>query len=146
MSERIAALALLLAGGAYLALAIPLPRGLAARPGPGFFPLLVGVLLCLAAIGFVIETFRQSAATDAALDAGQRTRVIVTSVALGLFCVALPWVGFFVMTFVFVICVLRALGGSWTLVLLTAALGTAAVYWVFAVLLSVPLPKGALFD
>ena len=146
MSDRIAALAVLLAGGAYLALAIPLPRGLAARPGPGFFPLVVGALLCLAAIGFVIETFRQSSAADTTLTAGQRTRVLVTSAALGLFCLALPWVGFFVMTFVFVTCVLRALGGGWTLVLVTSALSTTAVYWVFAVLLSVPLPKGALFD
>lgn len=56
MTDRLAALAVLVAAGAYLAGALPLPRGVAARPGAGFFPLVVGVFFCLAAAGFVLET------------------------------------------------------------------------------------------
>jgi hypothetical protein len=43
MIERLVALAVLAASGVYLANALPLPQGTAARPGPGFFPLAVGV-------------------------------------------------------------------------------------------------------
>jgi hypothetical protein len=149
MAERLAALAVLLAGGVYLTLALPYPRGIAARPGPGFFPLLTGTLLCLAAAGFLVETFRRRPprdASEAALTGDAWTRVLVTSVALAGFCLALPWVGYAVVTLVFVAVMLRALGGGWTLALCTGALGAAASYYVFAVLLGVPLPKGALFD
>jgi putative tricarboxylic transport membrane protein len=45
MAERVAAVALLAASGGYLAVSLPLPHGVAARPGPGFFPVVVAIVL-----------------------------------------------------------------------------------------------------
>ena len=148
MTDRLAALVVLLAGGAYLVAALPLPRGVAARPGAGFFPLVVGVFFCLAAAGFVIETFRRlpGRAVSAPMAKGARTRALATAGALVAFVLLLPWLGFPVVTFLFVAAMLRALGGSWTLAVTTAVASAVGAYYLFAVVLSVPLPKGVFFD
>ena len=146
MAERLAALVVLLAGGAYIVLAQPYPRGVAAKPGPGFFPVIVGVILCVAGIGYVIETFRHRPASRAPLEPAGRVRVLATSGVLVFFCLALPWAGYVACAFVFVAGMLRALGGSWRLTLVTAAVCAAASHYVFAQLLGVPLPTGAWLD
>jgi putative tricarboxylic transport membrane protein len=146
MTDRLAALAVLVAAGAYLAAALPLPRGVAARPGAGFFPLVVGVLFCLVAAAFVIETFRRPSARAATVAANARIRAFSTAGALVGFVLLLPWLGYPAVTFLFVTAMLRALGGSWILALATASAAAAGSYYLFAVLLAVPLPKGVLFD
>ena len=149
MIDRLAALAVLAAAAAYLAGALPLPRGVSARPGPGFFPLLVGVFSCLAAAGFVVETFRRvplRAPAGAGLPADARMRALATAGALVAFVLLLPWVGYPGVTLLFVATMLRSLGGSWTLALATAVASAAGSYYLFASVLSVPLPKGVLFD
>lgn len=151
MGERVAALSMLVLSGAYLALALPLPRGVAARPGPGFFPLLVGVVLCVAALAFVVETFRRSPRTPApwaaqALPADARWRVGATSAALVGFCLLLPWLGYPLVTFAFVTLLLRSLGAAWTTAVISGLASAAASYYLFGVLLSVPLPRGVLVD
>ena len=148
MTDRLAALVVLLAGGAYLVAALPLPRGMAARPGAGFFPIIVGVFFCLAAAGFVFETFRGVPLRTSAGRLGRdaHIRAAATAGALVAFVLLLPWLGYAAVTFVFVTAMLRALGGSWTLALATAVASATGSYYVFATLLSVPLPKGVLFD
>ena len=146
MTERLAALVVLVAGGVYITLALQYPRGVAARPGAGFFPLVVGVLICLAAVGFVVETFRRVPPRGNELAPDARRRVLMTSGVLAFFCLALPWIGYTAATFLFVAVMLRALGASWTLTLATAVVSAAASYYLFAVLLTVPLPGGIWFD
>lgn len=147
MAHRLAALVVLLAGGAYLVAALPLPRGVAARPGAGFFPMLVGVFFCLAAATFVVETFRRApvrAVSDIA--AGARRRALSTAAVLVGFVLLLPWLGYPAVTFLFVATMLRALGGSWTLAVVTALTSAVGSYYLFAMVLSVPLPKGVFLD
>ena len=146
MTERLAALVVLVAGGVYITLALQYPRGVAARPGAGFFPLVVGVLTCLAAVGFVVETFRRVPPRGNELAPYARRRVLMTSGVLAFFCLALPWIGYTAATFLFVAVMLRALGAGWTLTLATAVVSAAASYYLFAVLLTVPLPGGLLFE
>ena len=148
MTERLAALVVLVAGGVYIALATQYPRGVAARPGAGFFPLIVGALLCFAAAAFAVETFRRVriAGGEEALTRDARTRVLATSGVLMLFCLSLPWIGYAASTFLFVAIMLRALGGSWRLTIATAVVSAAASYYLFAVLLGVPLPGGIWLD
>ena len=144
MAERLAALVVLVAGGVYIALALQYPRGVAARPGAGFFPLIIGVVICVAAGVFVLETFRRLPArrAEGTLTPEARQRVIATSGVLAFFCLALPWIGYTAAAFVFVGVMLRALGAGWTVTLATAAISAAASYYLFAVLLTVPLPGG----
>ncbi len=62
MVERLVALVVLAASGVYLANALPLPQGTAARPGPGFFPLAVGVFGAAVGAGLGGCRFRRAPA------------------------------------------------------------------------------------
>src|SRR4029453_6452260 len=98
--------------------------GTAARPGPGFYPVIVGifaviVLVSVTTIAFLGAASARSAPPAAGPGAGARRRVLISVVALAVFCLALPWVGYPVTAFAFVTVVLRSLGGGWTAALLT---------------------------
>jgi putative tricarboxylic transport membrane protein len=134
---------LLAAGGVYLTLALRLPFGAAARPGAGFYPVIVAVFAIVVALMATASAFRGGpGAVAVELDAASRRRVVLSVVALVAFCLVLPWVGYPAAAFAFVTVVLRYLGGRWTTALLTGALSAAGSYVLFAVLLDVPLPRG----
>lgn len=149
MRERALALASLTGSGLYLWGALAFPFGTAARPGPGFFPAAVGVFLCLVAAAFVARALQRQAiltvpAAPVARDA--RARVATTTAGLAGFCLLLPWTGYPLAALLFVALLLRRLGGArWARALVAAAASAALSYYVFAVLLGVPLPRGVLF-
>lgn len=147
MIERVVALAVLAAAGVYLANAWPLPQGMAARPGPGLFPVAVGLFGMLVALTWLVSAFRRApAAAGPSIPADGGGRVIATALALVGFCLVLPWLGYALVAFLFAGALLRRLGAGWTGALLIA-LGSAAVsYYLFAVLLGVPLPRGILLE
>jgi putative tricarboxylic transport membrane protein len=142
---RAVPLVLLVAAGVYLTLALRLPFGAAARPGAGFYPVIVAVFALVVALAGTASAFRGvpgAAAEAVELDAASRRRVVISVVALGAFCLVLPWVGYPAAAFAFVTVLLRYLGGRWTTALLTGALSAAGSYGLFAMLLDVPLPRG----
>ena len=143
MLARAVPLVLLVAAGVYLTLALRLPFGAAARPGAGFYPVIVAVFAIVVALAATASAFR-GAPGAASRRAGRRRRrrVVISVVALVAFCLVLPWVGYPAAAFAFVTVVLRYLGGRWTTALLTGALSSAGSYGLFAVLLDVPLPRG----
>ena len=143
MLARSVPLVLLVAAGVYLTLAFQLPFGSGARPGAGFYPVIVAVFAIAVALVATVSAFRGAAVAEPVeLDAPSRRRVVISVVALVAFCLALPWVGYPAAAFAFVTVVLRYLGARWTTALLTGALSSAGSYVLFAVLLDVPLPHG----
>jgi putative tricarboxylic transport membrane protein len=145
MLERGVPLVLLAAAGVYLILALGLPFGAVARPGAGFYPVFVAVFAIAVALAATVSAFRGAprAGTDAAeLGAAARRRVLISVVALAVFRLALPWVGYPAAACAFVAVVLHYLGARWTTALLTGVLSAAGSYGLFAVLLDVPLPRG----
>ena len=145
MLARAVPLVLLVAAGVYLILALRLPFGVAARPGAGFYPVIVAVFAIVVALGATASAFRSATGAKAEaieLDAASRRRVVISVVALVAFCLVLPWVGYPLAAFAFVAVVLRYLGARWTTALLTGALSSAGSYGLFAILLDVPLPRG----
>jgi putative tricarboxylic transport membrane protein len=150
MGERGAALAFLAASGLYLAGALTFPPGTGARPGPGFFPVAIGVFACAVAAGFVMVAYRRSgapgiaaASPEPSMTADARGRVAAAAAGLVGFCLLLPWLGYLIASFAFVAVLLRRLGGGGWASAIAVAVGTAAAsYYVFAVLLGVPLPRG----
>lgn len=145
MLARTLPLALLVAAGAYLILSLQLPFGAAARPGAGFYPVIVAIFAVVVALGATTSAFRSApgaAAVAVDLDAAARRRVVISVVALVAFCLALPWVGYPAAAFAFVTIVLRYLGARWTTALVAGVLSSAGSYGLFAVLLDVPLPRG----
>jgi putative tricarboxylic transport membrane protein len=142
---RAVPLVLLAAGGVYLTLALRLPFGAAARPGAGFYPVIVAVFAIVVALAATAIAFRgvpRAEADGVVVDAAARRRVVISVVALAAFCLALPWVGYPVAACAFVAVVLRYLGGRWTTALFTGVLSSAASYGLFVGLLGVPLPRG----
>ena len=143
MLARAVPLVLLVSAAVYLTLALRLPFGAAERPGAGFYPVIVAVFAIAVALVATVSAFRGAAAAEPVeLDAPSRRRVVISVVALVVFCLALPWVGYPAAAFAFVTVVLRYLGARWTTALLTGALSSAGSYVLFAVLLDVPLPHG----
>jgi hypothetical protein len=68
--------------------------------------------------------------------------VLSTIAVLVAFCLAMPWVGYPVAAFGFVVFLLHRLGSGWRSALIIGALSAAASHYLFAVLLDVPLPRG----
>jgi hypothetical protein len=144
---RLVPLAVLIASGLYLTQAMKLPLGTAAKPGAGFYPVAVAVFACVVALvasarAFLAPPAARSAALPEATDPVRRRRVAGAVGALVVFCLALPWIGYPIAAFGFVAVVLWGLGGRWTAALLTGVLSSAGSYYLFAVLLGVPLPRG----
>jgi putative tricarboxylic transport membrane protein len=148
MVERLVAVAVLVAGGVYLANALPLPQGTVAQPGPGFFPLAVGVFGTIVALVWVASALRRApAAAGATATATEgRGRVATTAALLVAFCLFLPWTGYPIVAFLFTGFVLHALGARWIPALAIALASAVASYYLFAVLLGVPLPPGVLLE
>ncbi len=149
MLERALPLAVLVVAGAYLAQALKLPLGTAARPGAGFYPAAVAIFACIVGLAAMVRAFATPRAArlvveeDTAADApARRRRVLATVLVLIASCLVLPWVGYPVMAFAFVTLVLRGLGSRWPAAAVTGALSAAVSFYLFAVLLDVPLPRG----
>jgi hypothetical protein len=152
MFTRLAPLVVLVAFGLYLTQAMMLPLGTVAKPGAGFYPVAVAIFACVVALVASARVFLWPKAAGAETlaeplseeepDLARRRRVAGAVGALAAFCLALPWIGYPIAAFAFVALVLRGLGGRWMAALVTGALGSAVSYYLFAVLLGVPLPRG----
>lgn len=147
MVARLVPLVILVASGFYLTQAVKLPLGTVAKPGAGFYPAAVAVFACVVALvaggrAFLSPQAVRPAASAGATDPARRRRVAGAVGALAAFCLTLPWIGYPIAAFGFVSVVLWGLGGRWQAALLTGALSSAGSYYLFGVLLGVPLPRG----
>jgi putative tricarboxylic transport membrane protein len=134
----------------YEALALAMPRGNLAFPGPGFFPAMVGGFLLLSAAGCLVQALvRPSAARAESGQAPAAARQVHrTALLLGLLAaygLLLPGLGFPLAISLFVLAAMRVFGYRRWLAAILVAAGVAAVsYVVFVVWLKVPLPMGLL--
>ena len=150
MVERVVPLAIVVVAGFYLMQALALPFGSSARPGAGFYPVIVAVFACIVGVVATVKAFLASparpivaaAADEESVTPGARGRVIASVAALAGFCLVMPWIGYPLSAFAFVAVVLQRLGGRWPIALAIALLSAAGSYYLFAVLLDVPLPRG----
>ena len=145
MVARLVPLVILVASGFYLTQAMKLPLGTVAKPGAGFYPVAVAVFACVVALVagarvFLSPQVARAEAPSGVTDPARRRRVAGAVVALAAFCLTLPWIGYPIAAFGFVSVVLWGLGGRWQAALLTGALSSAGSYYLFGVLLDVPLP------
>jgi hypothetical protein len=143
------AVAYLVAGRAY-------SLDVLAAPGPGVFPLAVGVLLLGLAIGQGAAALRRarrqpgSPVASAAgglpiVERGASGRVLALMGVLVAYAAAAGLVGFLTASFALVLVSSRLLGArDWLRSALLAAGVTAAAYVIFVLWLAVPLPRGPL--
>ena len=147
MIERVLALTLLVVSALYLFQSLRMPLGMAARPGPGFYPAAVGAFACVVALVVTALAFRRGEPDPEADDEVEEApadlrRVTLTVATLAGFCLLLPWIGYPLAALLFVAATLRLLGAGWNGAVLTALLSAEGSYYLFASLLGVTLPQG----
>ena len=121
-----------------------LPFGTIHNPGQGFFPWWTSVVVVLLATILLIQALKLRAST--ALDkSGRIAKVVALLVVLAVYTFLLDPLGYPICTFLLVLFMLRVLDPQrWTVALSMAALTAVGTYVVFAIWLSVPLPRGPL--
>jgi len=154
-ADRITSILLVVLSGLWIfwARQLPYPKfAQVSNMGPGDFPTIVAVMLALFAIWQFVDTFRhpvEKTETDGndeteSIKNPQARRDIITG--FGLFTVMLvitPFSGFLLAASIFV-CFFVLLIGRYRfyLAIVVAVLITSSLWFIFAFLLTVPLPKG----
>ena len=130
----------------YLVGALGYPMGTAEQPGPGRYPLLVGILLIIASVGNLVYNLLKPATGKLELPVGKDLgRVLAVTGGTGAYIILLPYAGHLLASFVMVFVALQTMGlSSWPMKVgftIAMALGS---YYLFDVILMVPLPRGIL--
>jgi len=158
--EITSSIAVIVFGVVFLLYAARYPLDTWACPGPGVFPLIVGVMLLALATaqltralwkrkraGEPEEPGRRAGSVTAYIreNPGEKTALVVI-IATALYLLGIQWLGFFVSTFLFVIAISRIWqAGSWVGPVLLSAGIDGFCYLMFVVWQKLSLPSGYLF-
>ena len=121
-----------------------LPFGTVHSPGQGFFPFGISAVLFLLGLCLLFQALTSHPSTGREGSA-RIAKVAALLVVLALYTFLLEPLGYPLCTFLLVLFMLRATEPQrWTVALSMAALTAVGSYVVFAIWLSVPLPRGPL--
>jgi len=141
--DRGAAAVLLVFGLIALEEARKLRFGSIAKPGPGFFPVVLAAAFSLVCVALLVNAMRKR---DADAASGRRLvwpQIVATMAALFVYALVLELLGFVAATFALLLFFLKALERQRWVSALAGSLVTAFVtYLVFKVWLNVQLPAG----
>ncbi len=144
MARRDAAVAAaaLTVGAAALYEASKLPFGTVHNPGQGFFPWWTSAVIVLLAVILLAQALR-SRSSALREGPGRIAKVAALLAVLAGYTFLLEPLGYMLCTFLLVLFMLRATDPQrWAVALAMAAITAAGTYVVFAMWLSVPLPRG----
>ena len=144
--DRVSAIALLALGIYLLYESAQMRFGTVTRPGPGFFPVILSVLLiCAGSVVLVKSLLAHVEKTEVSFD-GRAGAIIVTLLAISLYALVLETTGYLLTTFVIVFGLMVGIGKvSWKRALVFAGGGTVLIYAAF-ISLGIPLPTGIWFE
>jgi hypothetical protein len=135
-------------GSLVIYFSIPYGVGTIQAPETGFMPLCAGFAICFLAVGvFVQATLRWKKGTkwENPLAGSQWAKPLIALVALVIYTLVLPSLGFVLSTAILVGVLLRAIQPQgWLVVVLGALLTSLICYLVFQVWLRTQLPSGPL--
>lgn len=131
-------------GAFYLAEGLRYPLGTLAQPGPGLYPALIGALVVVGGLGTALEARHLPAGVACGWPRGPALRRVLALIAAAFaYVVVLPYVGHVIAAAPVTLTIMRVMGlRSWPKgmgLTLAMALGS---YYLFAILLRVPLPGG----
>jgi putative tricarboxylic transport membrane protein len=146
---------MLAAGVVYEIMALYMPRGNIAYPGPGFFPMVVGVFLIATALGCLFQEIlkrktddRQPGSPSAGKAASIESHFGKTFQLMALmigYILALTPLGFPITISIFLVISIRIFGSRrWVSALAMAVIIATISYVSFVLWLKVPLPLGIL--
>ena len=115
-------------------------------PEAGYFPFIVGLLICIAAIINLVAVFAWARNTDQTfVEVGQLKLVLSVLLPTAVYVGLIGWLGIYVASVVFIAFFMRWLGkyGWWTLAMVS--IGNSVFFFViFEIWFKIPLPKGPL--
>jgi len=140
---------------AYLSLRLPLGdvRQAFNLPGPGFFPLVLGILLAILGISLMLKPFmegrktvqREQASEVAEVVFWMRKRAFSVLVSLVVYSALFERIGFLLSTFLFLLLLFRGISSQkWATSLMVAVGVSVLSYLIFDTWLMAQLPKGFL--
>lgn len=126
----------------YLVKAIGLPRGTPRLPGPGLYPLIVGIALTIVSLFIGLRSLHQQVPAESLLPAGRDLRRVLVLVGWMVFYVlTMPVLGHPLSSSFFFGGALREMGVmDWKWVCAGAFLAALISWYLFGVMLQVPLP------
>jgi putative tricarboxylic transport membrane protein len=115
-------------------------------PQGGYFPFRVGAILCIAAATVIFKSLLGKNRNHAIFVSWERLRlVLMVFVPTVLYVLATQFVGIYVASTIFIAAFMRVMDKrSWLKVALVSVGVSAALFWLFEIQFSVPLPKGPL--
>jgi putative tricarboxylic transport membrane protein len=124
---------------------VQLEVGAINKPGSGFFTLICGLGIFIMSLLWIIFGFKGKENTDSLWETRQWLSPLIAVAVTLVYAFLMESLGYLLSTAVFIVLwqVIIAKGKKLTIILF-AVLGTAAMYTVFEILLSVPLPNGLL--
>jgi len=119
------------------------------NPGPGFYPLWLGIILGAMAIGLLLKTAwqkqRAKVLRDILSEKVRWEKVLFVLIALVLYGCLMNFLGYLIVTFLLMAFLLRFIEPQpWKSVISWTLLGSAGSYLVFEVWMKLRLPKGFL--
>ncbi len=142
-ADLLSGAALFLVAAGALASGWRLPWGSLTRPGPGFFPRTLALLLAALALALVGRGMLRPGPDLRARWAGAagRRRVLLMTVALVGYVAVVETAGYLATTAALFVVMVRWVGGrGWLATVLTSAIAAGGSYFLFHRLLNVPLP------
>lgn len=140
----VGALGLLMAIG-YTIQALAMPQGTAASPGPGLYPVGVGVVAIAISTVVIVEAIvsRQTSGSVELPHRAQRKKVLLFLGTLVALVVLLPVLGQYVASALYVVTFLKIMSPmNWWRSILYGAITGVGVSWIFIELLAIRMPTG----
>jgi hypothetical protein len=118
------------------------------KPGPGFFPFLVGSILGILSFLIFLQSFKALPGDEKRAfwsNPKRSLKMTYILIALILYALGMDYLGFFFSTLIFLGFLLKAIEPQrWSVVLSGSLLGTILFYGVFKYWLDIPFPTGIL--
>ena len=113
-------------------------------PQAGYFPLRIGVIICIAAAVVLFQTLRGERG-KAFVTFARLRHVLVVLVPTIVFVLAIKFLGIYVASALFIAAFMRAMDRfSWLKTIVVSIGVSAMLFWMFELQFLVPLPKGPL--
>ena len=117
--------------------------GTYSNPGPGFFPLVSGLILGVLSLLVLVQSFHLPLRNPETMKEYHPFKVAVTITSLVLYASLMELTGFLIVTFLFTLWLLRVVGRKqWSTCLLGAVIISVGCEVVFNIIFQANLPKG----
>jgi hypothetical protein len=142
--DRLSSIFLLFFSGITIYLALKLPLGKIAKPGPGFFPLILSFVIASLALLLFLRAFRSKGESETQELPTTKWRLLYLLGDLCLYAFLFRPLGFLISTFVFLITLKPIIKKRWITILLGSLFISFSFLLFFSYLLKVELPMGVL--